>query len=118
MDDSICNMLQDKNIARARKRMQQLYGDTDPTVLWNATFAAAPQHWPVGSLDALCDIIAPAGVHKLAIVGNGPLTDAQRHLIQASDRVLRFNAVNNMCGHPLEAACRGGLMACTSSASG
>lgn len=65
-------------------------------MLWNASFAAGPVNWPLGSQAAMCQAFAPADVRKIAIVGNGPLTEKDRVMIKASDRVLRFNAVNNM----------------------
>ena len=67
----------------------------DIRLLWNASFAAAPSNWRVGDPKAVCAAIAPANATTLAIVGNGPLSEAQRAQIAGLDRVVRFNAMNN-----------------------
>ena len=81
---------------RMSRKVRDVYGNTNPRELWNASFAASPDKWAVGSLAAMCTALAPPQSGSVAIVGNGPLTAGQRKLIKASDRVVRFNAVNNM----------------------
>lgn len=79
-----------------QRRVEHEYGALQPQRLWNLSFAAGPSRWTVGSLNAMCETLAPEAAHRIAIVGNGPLTEQQRHLIQKADRVMRFNAANNM----------------------
>lgn len=92
--------LQDMNQPELSSRVRQVYGDTDPRQLWNASFAASPANWLVGSQPGMCAAMAPPQSGSVAIVGNGPLTDAQRQMIRRQDRVVRFNALNNMCAAP------------------
>ena len=77
-------------------RVEREYGPLDPRSLWNASYAAGADRWALGSLEAMCAALAPEHVRTVAIVGNGPLTQEQRELIRAKDRIMRFNAVNNM----------------------
>ena len=55
-------------------RVEREYGSLQPQRLWNASYATGPNKWTVGSLEAMCDALAPVHVHSIAIVGNGPLT--------------------------------------------
>ncbi|CAL5224360.1 g7034 [Coccomyxa viridis] len=48
-----------------------------------------PEHSP------LCAAFRQPGVRKVAVVGNGPLNDAQRKEIDSFDVVVRFNLMNN-----------------------
>ena len=82
--------------SEAQKAQPQFRG-RDVTQLWNTSFANAEHNWPLGSHSTLCQNIAPANASTLAIVGNGPVTAEQRRLIHGMDRVVRFNAANNMC---------------------
>jgi len=50
----------------------------------------------VGSAAQFCEALGESG--SVALVGNGPLTPAQRAQIASAGRVVRFNAVNNWCG--------------------
>ena len=65
--------------------------------LWNASFATADTNWLLGSRSTFCESVAPQNATTLAVVGNGPLTPEQREQIAGMDRVVRFNAANNMC---------------------
>ena len=50
---------------------------------------------PQGDGQELCRLLMPDGAETLAVVGNGPLTDASRADIATADSVLRFNELNN-----------------------
>ena len=64
-----------------------------PAPLWDkqALVPGAPFLW--GSPDQLCSIVNASAT--VALVGNGPLTSAQRQEINAAGSVLRINAMNN-----------------------
>lgn len=88
--------MQDLKRPDGQAKVQAIYGSSDPRSLWNASFAASPPNWVLGSAGTMCEALAPKQVRSIAIVGNAPLTAAQRALIGTKDRVLRFNALNNM----------------------
>ncbi|KAK9805097.1 hypothetical protein WJX73_006552 [Symbiochloris irregularis] len=90
------SLFEDMKQPGKQARVEREYGELNPQRLWNLSYAAGPSRWTVGSLDAMCEALAPADARSIAIVGNGPLTEQQRHLIQKADRVMRFNAANNM----------------------
>ncbi len=48
-----------------------------------------------GSAEALCGFLTRPRTRSIAVVGNGPLKPEQRGEIQACDKVVRFNALNN-----------------------
>ena len=67
-----------------------------PARLWDPGALVAGAPWPVGSAAQFCEALGESG--SVALVGNGPLTPAQRAQIASAGRVVRFNAVNNWCG--------------------
>lgn len=70
-----------------------VHGRAAPAPLWDAgtIVPKAPFLW--GSGGQLCGVLNASA--SIALVGNGPITDAQRAEINAAGRVLRFNALNN-----------------------
>ena len=74
----------------------QWFRGRDLRQLWNHSVVSAAENWRLGSHSGLCESVAPANASTLAIVGNGPLTQEQRRQIAGMDRVVRFNAANNM----------------------
>lgn len=84
--------------------------------LLNATSAAMPrlmQPLPADGKAALerhraCAAFYTRPVKTVALVGNGPLTEAQRLDIEAADLVIRFNKLNNRSGrvHGMKSSCR------------
>ena len=71
-------------------------GRPDPRPLWDVhDLLAEGTDWPHGSAQGFRTAVFGEGIKNVAIVGNGPLTTAQRAEIRAADRVVRFNAMNN-----------------------
>lgn len=74
------------------------HGGAWPERLWDPGALVARAPWPIGSAARLCGAL---GAGSVALVGNGPLTPAQRGAIAAAGAVVRFNAVNNWRGPQL-----------------
>lgn len=74
-----------------------------PARLWDPRALVAGAPWPVGSAAQFCEALGESS--SVALVGNGPLTPAQRAQIASAGRVVRFNAVNNWCAIIYQAIC-------------
>eukprot|EP00884_Botryococcus_braunii_P009557 jgi/Botrbrau1/18602/Bobra.0367s0042.1 len=74
-----------------------VWGTPRPSQLTNVSHVMGGQYaWTLGDREGFCSIIGPgSGTSNIAIVGNGPLSAEQRKAIEASDLVVRFNAMNN-----------------------
>jgi hypothetical protein len=74
-----------------------LWGTPAPSSLWDVNeLVGTPSAWPQGNRQRMCEVVGPAGgAQRIAVVGNGPLTAEQRTAIDASDSIVRFNAMNN-----------------------
>lgn len=70
-------------------------GAPDPRPLYNITELGAGAIWPHGSAEGFAAALGAGHIQRVAVVGNGPVTDAQRQDIATADRVIRFNAMNN-----------------------
>ena len=75
-----------------------LGGSPDPWPLWDTEMLGHKADWPHGSANGFAAAMDTLHTSRVAVVGNGPLSQAQRDEIQSADRVVRFNAMNNRCG--------------------
>ena len=74
-----------------------LQGRPDPRSLWDPDMLGHKTDWPHGSVNGFAAAMDMLHTARVAVVGNGPLSQAQRDEIQSADRVVRFNAMNNRC---------------------
>jgi len=78
-------------------------GGPDPRPLWSPSLVGTAATWLHGCPEAFAAALRPAeglgggGGGRLAVVGNGPITEEQRAEIELADTVVRFNAMNNRC---------------------
>mmetsp|Transcript_18498 Transcript_18498/g.55785 ORF Transcript_18498/g.55785 Transcript_18498/m.55785 type:complete len:425 (-) Transcript_18498:1894-3168(-) len=63
--------------------------------LWDASSLPNPHKLLQGDGKELCRLLMPEGAESLAVVGNGPITDANRADIEAAGSVIRFNEMNS-----------------------
>lgn len=77
--------------------MQWRYqGRPDPRPLWDPASVGGAATWLHGSHGAFAAALqAGGGGGRLAVVGNGPISEEQREEIELADTVVRFNAMNN-----------------------
>ena len=73
-----------------------MHGRAYPAPLWDARALVPKANFLWGSGAQLCSVLN--ATDDIALVGNGPITQAQREAISKHGRVVRFNALNNRCG--------------------